>query len=548
MRTQSYDVLVIGGGAAGLRAAIAAGEAGARVGVLSKGSPGKKTATILSGGFFAGSTDDKTAASHRRQTLAAGRGINQVELVKILVDEGPERIEELIDWGIKAEASGGRLFALGRSPLLGRAIVDCLISRCSHLGIEFLPRRVVTAVSPRLPGFAATACDAGSGEWNRFIGKAIVLATGGAAALYERHDNPGRMLGDGWLLALDAGAVLQDLEFVQFYPLGLFEPRRPAFLIPPRLADLGRLYNDSDQDIFTKYGISERPAGERARDKLSQALFAEVYRDNRAVWLDATSLSEAQWRGDPFSAATYDILGDRYGARHRPVRVSPIAHHTMGGVVIDSHGGTDIPGFYAAGEVTGGLHGSNRMGGNALTETMVFGRRAGQAAAAFALRTATVRSEAVDDGESRPAPASRTGGKAQAIDPFLLLKDLRRAMWLHGGISRTAGGLEELLSVLRTMKARLNDAAPPDPRRVARLHELRFAVRAAELIAGSALRRAESRGAHHRRDCPVQDDERWQGHQQVSLDPGGSLKWRFQPRRSHGEGPGSSDKRTRGLD
>ena len=360
-----------------------------------------------------------------------------------------------------------------------------------------------------------------------FRAKAVILATGGAAALYERHDNPGRMLGDGWVLALEAGAVLQDLEFVQFYPLGLFEPGLPRFLIPPRLADLGRLYNQADEDIFTKYHITERPAGEKARDKLSQALFKEVYLENGSVWLDISKLTDAQWCGDPFSASTIKLLGERYGARYRPVKVAPMAHHTMGGVVIDIHGATTVPGFFAAGEVTGGLHGANRMGGNALTETVVFGKRAGEAAAAHArgVSDSIVRASGDGTGENNFAARKPSDSKSSALHEQL--ENLRRAMWSEGGIIRNAEGLEGLIANLEKIKARAFSVQPSDSRPAAQLFELRFAARAAELIVASALKRTESRGAHYRQDHPVQNDSRWQGQLRVEQLPDGDLDWRF---------------------
>ena len=211
-----------------------------------------------------------------------------------------------------------------------------------------------------------------SGEWIIISAQAVILATGGAAALYLRHDNPKGMLGDGYRMALEAGAVLQDMEFVQFYPLCLAESKLPPLVIPPKLADCGQLVNDRGEDILDKYGIEERPAAERARDLLSQALFNEIYRNGQAVWLDLRSLSKEQWVIDPFSASVGHILGDRFGARHRPVRVAPAAHHIMGGVKITDAGATSVPGLFAAGEVTGGLHGANRMGGERVDRDIGF--------------------------------------------------------------------------------------------------------------------------------------------------------------------------------
>ena len=243
---------------------------------------------------------------------------------------------------------------------------------------------LVTDLVAQQGAVGVIAYEEASQAWFALTAKALILATGGAAALYLRHDNPKRILGDGYRLALEAGATLQDMEFVQFYPLALAEPGLPPLVIPPRLADCGRLVNGHEEDVLDKYGIEERPAGERARDRLSQALFKEIYRDGLDVWLDLSRLPDEKWQIDPFSAALGHLLGDRYGARRRPVRVAPVAHHVMGGGKIGHRGATTVPGVFAAGEVAGGLHGANRMGGNALSETLVFGARAGTAAAEWA--------------------------------------------------------------------------------------------------------------------------------------------------------------------
>ena len=161
-------------------------------------------------------------------------------------------------------------------------------------------------------------------------------------------------------------------------------PGTAPLVIPPRLADRGLLVNDDGEDILKKYGIDERPAAERARDRLSQALFRKFIETARGIFLDLRDVTEEKWLSDPFSASMRHILGDRRGALDRPLRVAPAAHHTMGGVRIDGKGATSVPGLFAAGEVTGGLHGANRLGGNALSETMVFGARAGNSAADWA--------------------------------------------------------------------------------------------------------------------------------------------------------------------
>jgi len=521
-----FDVLVIGSGAAGLRAAIEARGRGLAVAVLSKGSPGKGTCTILSGGVFAGSRDGESSERHLKQTLQAGRGINQPELVEILVEEGPKRLAELVDWGIKGSFHKGNLISEGRAPLWGEEIINCLTRQARARGIHFLGGLVAADLKTDRGIGIVLGYSPASNEWLTITANAVVLAAGGAGGLFFRHDNPKRMLGDGYCLAFNAGAVLQDMEFIQFYPIGLAQPGFAPFLIPPRLADCGRLYNDHSENLYDKYAITERPAGIRARDRLSQALYKETFRSGIDVWLDLQDVSDAQWNADPFSASTRTILGERYGAKHRPIKIAPLAHHVMGGISIDAQGATSVPGLFAAGEVTGGLHGANRRGGNALTETVVFGARAGQAAGYWAANVSVApggeaikkiiepifRSTSSNDGQSAPSR----------------LADLRRVMWEDGGILRNKPGLRRALNAVDGIKAEAT-ALPLEggPRQIQQNIELRFAAQTAGLVLQAALRREESRGAHFREDYPSQDDKKWRGHLHVRLTSGNELDWTY---------------------
>ena len=230
------DVLVVGSGAAGLRAAISAKQKGVGVCVISKQAPGKATCTILSAGVFAGTEKNKSSGHHLRRTLQAGRGINQPELVKVLVEEGPMRLKELKKWGINAEFHRGYLFCKGRAPYRGREIVQCLLTENETLGTQFISGQLVTDLKPLEEAFGVLAYSPGVDKWLTIGAKSVILATGGAGALYLRHDNPKRMFGDGYVLALKAGAALQDMEFVQFYPLDL--QRRIEILLGAQAASL----------------------------------------------------------------------------------------------------------------------------------------------------------------------------------------------------------------------------------------------------------------------------------------------------------------------
>ncbi|MFO7600887.1 MAG: FAD-dependent oxidoreductase [Candidatus Desulfacyla sp.] len=527
----SCDVLIVGSGAAGLRAAISAREAGLDVCVISKGLPGKASCTILSAGVFAGVARPEEAEDHIRDTLQAGRGINQKELVEVLVAEGPERLEELAAWGISGEFHKGYLFSKGRPPAWGQAIVQCLLEKAKAIGVRFMGGMTAAGLELLEGSAGLIAYSTVRGLFMAFAAKALILATGGAGALYLRHDNPQRMFGESYAIALDAGAELQDMEFVQFYPLGLAERKLTPFLIPPRLADRGRLFNSRKEDILEKYGIVERPAGERARDRLSHVLFTEIFRERREIWLDLTAVSEERWKEDPFSASTWEILGKHYGAWEHPVQVAPMAHHTMGGIRINDQGATIVPGLFAAGEVTGGLHGANRLGGNALTETQVFGARAGAAAARWAGRDSAPAEKDIIAQLVRPEFGS-LAGKAAVVLPRLKTR-LRKIMWEDGGIIRNREGLVRALSVAKEIHAELMRLSEPDhPSDMQGLLELRLAARAAALILAAAMRREESRGAHFREDFAKPDDKNWLGHLRIRKSVPGeedSLVFEFSP-------------------
>jgi succinate dehydrogenase/fumarate reductase flavoprotein subunit len=522
----SCDLLIIGSGAAGLRAAIAAKQHPLDVLVISKASPGKGTCTIVSGGVFAGTKQGDEPAAHINRTLQAGRGINQKDLVEVLAQDGPHRLNELLEWGFKGGYHQGYLFSDGRAPIRGEEIINCLERKARLEGARFLSGLLVADIKLQPEATGVMAYSPGSDTWLSIRARAVILATGGAAALFYRHDNPKRILGDGFCLALQAGAVLQDMEFVQFYPLGLAEPGYPPFLIPPRLADFGKLYNNSKEDIYLKHGILERPAGERARDRLSQALFTEIYRNHDDVWLDLRGVSDADWNADPFSASTRHIFGERYGAKHRPVRIAPLAHHVMGGVRIDPGGQTSVRGLFAAGEVTGGLHGANRMGGNALTETVVFGARAGHSASKWVIEnTDKVKADSSNEFE-KPFAGPKKGNNRS--DPRRLLANLQKTLWENGGILRNQAGLTRALDEMKAIGNETAGLLPGGaPRQVQHSLEIRFAVQTARLILQGALRREESRGAHYREDFSKQDDKNWGGHLQVRRRPDDQWKWTF---------------------
>jgi fumarate reductase (CoM/CoB) subunit A len=297
-------------------------------------------------------------------------------------------------------------------------------------------------------------------------------------------------------------------------------------VIPPILADNGFLVNEHGEDILKKYGIVERPAAVIARDRLSQALFQEICRNGQTIFLDLRGVTEKQWQSDPFSASMRYVLGDRVGGVSRPLRIAPAAHHTMGGVKIDDRGAASVPGLFAAGEVTGGLHGANRAGGNALSETVVFGAIAGNSAADWAKGSGA---------KERRSVLRQLDERFQALQSIRygetgFMERIRKIMWEEGGIFRNEAGLSRALGNMREILGGFSFSGPGSEKTLtpdqASAIELRSAARAASLILQAAIRRTESRGSHFREDYPERNDQQWLGHLQVKTSPDGDL-WGF---------------------
>jgi len=524
----SAEVIVIGNGAAGLRAAIAAREAGRDVLVLAKAPQGKATSTLLSGGGFTTSGQGFSRADHRAATLAAGRGLNQLDLVEVLIEEAPDRLQELIDWGLKAKAGTGHLAALGRAPAWGEEILRCLLARAGELGIRSLTGLMVWRLVLDQGRAGLLVYSWVRKQWLVLTARALVLASGGAAALYQRHDNPQRMLGEGYGMALEAGARLQDMEFAQFFPLSLGEPGRPTLLVPPSLELIGRMINSRGEDIHDKYGLTERPASLKARDRLSQALFKEA-EEGQETFLDLRGATREAWCSNYLAASMWDPLAQRLGALEKPLRVAPAAHFFMGGLSVDARGQSSAAGLFACGEAAGGLHGANRLGGNALTETIVFGARTGRAAADWAEANPGPASPARAEELAGQVPEPTSGGSPRGAKE--LRRRLKEMMWRDGGIRRDRAGLERALAQLPGLREEAAGLGLDRPERVRDVLELRLALVTAGLILQAALRREESRGAHFRNDFPEQDDARWRGHWLVERDGHGREEWSFEPLR-----------------
>ncbi|MGD0623237.1 MAG: FAD-binding protein [Thermodesulfobacteriota bacterium] len=523
------DILVIGGGGAGMRAALAAKEKGSEVLLASKTPIGKSTCTYLSGGAFLVAAEGLSKESHLNLTLQAGKGINSQELVAILVEEAPKRIRELERIGLVGEWRKGRFSCLGKPPSWGAPLADVLANALQRQGVSIFPWvTVFDLLIEDGKAVGALAFDFRQGMPIALVSKAVILANGGGGALYRRHDNPVRTTGDGYALAFSAGCQLRDMEFVQFMPSGLAESGKPILIIAPTICDVGRVINAVGEDILKKYQITEKPVAIRARDSFSLAIFKEEA-EGRNVFLDLTSVSEIDWPQDNMAQSQREILMKNFSGSQKPLRISPMCHHFMGGVVTDQNGATEIPGLFAAGEVVGGVHGANRMGGNALDEILVFGYRAGGAAADWAKNQVWNKYAESLINERWEAFLRKRGRAVAGSPPKILRKMIGEVLWEKSGILRDEEGLINAMKSLQRIRAKnLPEIKAETPKEILETMEVENALWVGEMITRSALMRKESRGAHFREDFPKTDDQNWKGNIFLKKSEGG-MTLEFRP-------------------
>ncbi len=512
MEILKTDVLVVGGGGAGMRAALAAREKGSEVLLVSKTPMGKSTCTYLSAGAFALAVEGMSKEMHRDLTLQSGRGINDRELVEIFVEEAPERVRELERFGLVGKWGKGRFSTEGKISAWGAPLTDALAKASRKQGVSERPWVMVFELLKEEGNIiGALGFEFRKGVPIAFLSRATILANGGGGALYPRHDNPVRTTGDGYALAFRAGCPLRDMEFIQFIPTGLAEPGKPTLLLAVSLPDAGKVVNSAGEDVLQKYGITDRPVVIRCRDSFSQAIFKEEG-EGKQVFLDLRALGEEDWPKDNFAQSQRELFFKFLSCSQKPVRLSPMCHFFIGGVSTDRNGKTKIPGLFAAGEVTGGLHGANRMGGNALGEIIVFGYRAGKAAGEWALGQGWGKGIQNLADSRWDSLQKRWKNPGKGLTPRSLRKSIAEILWKEGGISRDERGLKSALEALRRIKERdLPQVSTGSPKEILEKMEVESALAVGEMIVRSAIIRKESRGAHFRKDFPQTDDQNWKG-------------------------------------
>lgn len=512
MERAETDFLVIGAGIAGLRAAITLAGAG-RVLVVTKESLGESNTQYAQGGIAVAMSGAEDVSLHLEDTLAAGDGLVDPLAARVLVEEGPARVEELLRWDTRFDryATGELMLtregAHSRNRILhangdatGREIGRALLAHATAIpGISLLPWTLLTdliVADGRVRG--ARLLDE-SGKAQVVSARTVLLASGGAGQVYSDTTNPAVATGDGIAAALAASAELADMEFYQFHPTALSLPGVPRFLLSEALRGEGAwLVNAAGERFMQRY----HPLLELApRDVVARAITREGM-DGKPVYLDMRHVTgiDPDTRFPGISAFLHqhglDLARDLI-----PVR--PAAHYLMGGVRTDVDGRTSLAGLYAAGEVAcTGVHGANRLASNSLLEGLVFGARA---------------AEAMREERDVAVTAFPESGAPQAADAPLppveeAIRGLQQQMWEHAGLLRDA----QLLQSIDLAGAAAYAHQTPSAQWTRREYEARSLARVAQAIVRSALAREESRGAHYRNDFPQRDDARFGTHSHLS--------------------------------
>ncbi|HWH27517.1 MAG TPA: fumarate reductase/succinate dehydrogenase flavoprotein subunit [Mycobacteriales bacterium] len=555
-----YDVVVVGAGGAGLRAAIEAHEAGARTAVVCKSLLGKAHTVMAEGGAAAAMGNvypEDSWRVHFRDTMRGGKMLNNWRMAQLHAQEAPDRIHELEDWGalfdrtkdglISQRDFGGHRYArlAHVGDRTGLELIRTLQQRAVALGIDVYMECTVTKLFTHADGSIAGAFGyrRSTGTFITWQAPSVVLATGGIGKSFSVTSNSWEYTGDGHSLALTVGATLLNMEFVQFHPTGMvWPPSVKGILVTESVrGDGGILKNSAGNrfmfdyipDYFRKETAeteeeadrwytdkknNRRPPELLPRDEVARAINSEVKAGRGSphggVFLDIASRHDAAYitKRLPSMYHQFKELAE-VDITAEPMEVGPTCHYVMGGVEVDPETAqSTVPGLYAAGEVAGGMHGSNRLGGNSLSDLLVFGRRAGAAAAERGLQLRD-RGAFLADADVREAaqdafaPFARAGGE----NPYTIQQELQKTMHELVGIIRTADEMRGALDKIDELKRRAKALTVEGDRRYNPGWHLALdlpnMLRVSECIARAALEREESRGGHTRDDFPGPSDE-----------------------------------------
>lgn len=507
------DVLIVGGGLAGLTAAISSASNLSDTIITTKTLVGAANTTSVAAGIISAVTrfkdPDDSKELHYRDTIVGGQEINDRVLVRTMVNDVSKYLDRLMDLGVEfyGDEVPRRVFIPGHSKprsyeMKGKGIQlqKILRSVCERLGVRFLERTTITSLvkdGDRVVG--AVGIKADDMEVVGIIANSIVLATGGSGELYPYTLMPKGSSGYGVSLALRAGAELVDMEFVQFYPIMVMEEGLPRLFIDyaPLLKFGAEIVDDNGVSIFKKHGISE--PHKLTRDHFS-ILMAREIAGGTSLYIDCTSIRNADITNNPSLASAINNLESRHvPVRSRKVKVSPYAHFFMGGLKTDANGATNVPGLYATGEAMGGVHGANRIGGNAFAACLVFGFRAGMESSLYSSTVDCTDEDLIKSQASKVVEGLNSEGDKSAQD---VKTTIQKQMWEGVGIIRDKTGLERALATFNSLRGcRLSSKSQIEKLLIPMMLDN------AEVVALSALIREESRGAHYRADFPTPKEE-----------------------------------------
>jgi fumarate reductase flavoprotein subunit len=565
MDASSHDVLLIGGGAAGLRAAIAASEVHPKlsIAVISKVYPMRSHTVSAEGGAAGVVKSDDSLDEHSYDTISGGDWLCDQDAVEIFVQEAPRELLQLEHWGcpwsrepdgkIAVRAFGGMKkrrtwFAADKT---GFHMLHTLFqTTLKYASITRYDEWFVTKLlvdDGRVRGVVAV--ELMSGQVQAITARAVILCTGGCGRIFPFTTNANIKNGDGMALAYRAGAPLKDMEFVQYHPTGL--PFTGILITEAARAEGGYLLNKDGYRYLQDYNLGRPSAGPvlrsmelGPRDRLSQAFVKEDQKGRTVetpygsvVHLDLRHLGEKVINTKLPFVRELCLKYQNIDPLRELIPVRPVVHYMMGGVSTDNDGATPLPGLYAAGEVACvSINGANRLGSNSLPECLVFGARAGRAAALFAAGQQAPNGTALAQARDERARLEskflfKVGGRERIAD---IREDMQKTMERSAGIYREANSLAEGAEHLRELQHRYNDIQLGDHNRTFNTElegalELGFMLDVAESIVDSALQRTESRGAHQRIDFPLRDDRNFLAHSVIFHNPDGSSRVEYRP-------------------
>ena len=528
IKTISTDVLIIGSGGAGSRAAIEVDESGLKATIVSKGLSFRSGCTgMAEGGYnavFKTVDKDDSIEAHMEDTLKGGSYLNDKKLVEILVNESPKRLIDLENYGalfdrqesgqINQRPFGGQTYrrTCYQGDRTGAELLNALKEEIIKRDIECIEEVMITSlITEGNQVIGATGLDLKDSSLIYFKAKSVILASGGAGQLFPVTSNTFQKNGDGFAIAYRAGANLIDMEQIQFHPTGMVKPesKKGVLVTEAVRAEGGKLINKDGERFMPKYAPEKMELA--TRDVVARSIYQEIIEgrgtESGGVYLDISHLDD-DYIEEKLETMVLQFENVGVDIKHEPIEVAPTAHHFMGGLKIDTDASTSLENLFGAGEVCGGVHGANRLGGNALADTQVFGKIAGESASKVAKESEIkTNDEMVEKEASRIKNLINKG----SIKPQEFKNRIKNLMWEKVAIVRDEKGLNEALKQLLEMQKELKNLNVRDIKQynddLVTALEVTNMVEICILIVKTAILRRESRGAHYRSDFPESSDE-----------------------------------------